>query len=279
LWSAPPRTTPGGQGLYSNLAIELCLTLGMVFKQPLRQTEGLMRSIAKLLCVEIMVPHFTTMSRRGNGLSLSAKAASKNANPLHLVVDSTGLKIFGKGEWLEKKHKTECKRRSWRKLHLGLDLVSGQIVCSELTTDDIGDPTALSALQERIDTPVDLFLADGACDGKPTIDLLPERFGLAIKVTIPLPKNAVLTPGAAQNPNIRDSHIADIAARGRMAWQKCSSYNQRSRVETLIGCWKTVIGPKLKARSFENQKTEAKMGTRILNRMTELGRPNFERTA
>jgi hypothetical protein len=165
LWSA---LTPGGQGLYSNLAIELCLTLGMVFKQPLRQTEGLMRSIAKLLGVDITVPHFTTMSRRGNGLSLSAKAASKNANPLHLVVDSTGLKIFGEGEWLEKKHKTKCKWRSWRKLHLGLDLVSGQIVCSELTTDDIGDPTALSALLEQIDAPVDLFLADGAYDGEPT---------------------------------------------------------------------------------------------------------------
>jgi hypothetical protein len=86
-----------------------------------------MRSIAKLLGVNIMVPHFTNMSRRGNGLSLSAKAASKNANPLHLVVDSTGLKIFGEGEWLEKKHKTNCKLRSWRKLHLGLDLLSGQI--------------------------------------------------------------------------------------------------------------------------------------------------------
>jgi hypothetical protein len=74
----------------------------MVFKQPLRQTEGLMRSIAKLLGVDITVPHFTIMSRRGNGLSLSAKAASMNANPLHLVVDSTGLKIFGEGEWLGK---------------------------------------------------------------------------------------------------------------------------------------------------------------------------------
>ncbi len=209
LCSAPPRTTPGGQGLYSNLAIELCLTRGMVFKQPLRQTEGLMRSIAKLLGVDITVPHFTTMSRRGNGLSLSAKAASKSANALHLVVDSTGLKTFGEGEWLEKKHKTKCRRRSWRKLHLGLGLglVSGQIVCSELTTDDIGDPTALSALLEQIDAPVDLFLADGAYDGEPTFDLLTERFGSAIKVTTPPQKNAVLTPGAAQNPNIRDSRL------------------------------------------------------------------------
>ena len=97
LWAAAPRTTPGGQAVYSDLAIELCLTLGMIFKQPLRQTQGLMRSIAGLLGVEIEVPHFTTLSRRGNGLSLSPKALSKSTVPVHLVVDSTGLKVFGEG--------------------------------------------------------------------------------------------------------------------------------------------------------------------------------------
>jgi hypothetical protein len=97
LWAAPRRTTPGGQPYYSDLAIELCLTLGMVFKQPLRQTEGLMSSIAGLMGVETEVPHFTTLSRRGNGLSLSPKALSKSTEPVHLVVDSTGLKIFSEG--------------------------------------------------------------------------------------------------------------------------------------------------------------------------------------
>jgi hypothetical protein len=252
VWSAPPRTTPGGQPVYSDLAIEMCLTLRIVFKQALRQTQGLMRSISNLMCVDITVPHFTTMSRRGNGLSLPPKTASKSAKSVQLVADSTGLKIFGEGEWLEEKHKTKGKRRAWRKLHLGLDLVSGQIVCSDLTTDDIGEPT---------------------------VKALTDRFGAIIEVTIPPPKNAILSPDAAQNPSIRDRHIAEIEAHGRMAWQKSSSYNQRSRIETQIGRWKVVIGHKLKARTFENQKTEAKIGVRILNRMTELGRPNFERTA
>jgi hypothetical protein len=98
LWTAAPRTTPGGQAVYSDLAIELCLTFGMVFKQPLRQTQGLMRSIAGLLGVDIAAPHFTTLSRRGNGLSLSPKAVTKSAEPVHLVVNSTGLKIFGEGD-------------------------------------------------------------------------------------------------------------------------------------------------------------------------------------
>lgn len=279
LWSAPRRTTPGGQSRYSDLAIEFCLMLGMVFKQPLRQTQGLMRSIAKLLGVEIAVPDFSTLSRRGNGLMVRAKPKANRQAAIHLTVDSTGLKIFGEGEWLEEKHKAKRKRRSWRKLHLGLDLVSGEIVCSELTTNDVGDPTALPDLLDQIDGPVDLFLADGAYDGEPTCAVLNERFGSTIDITIPPPKNAIPSPDAAQNSNIRDRHITDIAAQGRMAWQKSSGYNQRSRGETLMGRWKTVIGPKLKARGFENQKAEAKIGVRILNRMTELGRPSFERTA
>ena len=208
-----------------------------------------------------------------------AKPKASNKPVIHLTVDSTGLRIFGEGEWLEQKHKTKRKRRSWRKLHLDLDLVSGEIVCSDLTTDDVGDPTALLGLLDQIDGPVDRFLAHGAYDGEPTCAVLTERFGSAVNVTIPPPKNSVLSTGAAQNPSIRDCHIADIGAHGRMAWQKASGYNQRSPIETLMGRWNTVIGPKLKARTFENQKREARIGIRVLNRMTDLGCPNFERTA
>ena len=279
LWAAPRRTTPGGQPHYSDLAIELSLTLGMVVKQPLRQTQGLMRSIATLLGVEIRVPDFSTLSRRSSGLILRPRPRESKEAPTHLVVDSTGLKIFGEGDWLEEKHKTKAKRKSWRKLHLGLDLVSGQIVCSDLTTDDIGDPTALPGLLDQVDSPVDRFLADGAYDGEPTSDLLEARFDSMIEVIIPPPKNAVFSPNAAQRPTARDLNIAEIESKGRMAWQASSGYNQRSRIEAQIGRWKTVIGPKLKARNFENQKTETKIGVRILDRMTELGRPNFERTA
>ena len=145
-WSAPRRTTRGGHRLYSDLAIELCLTLGVVFKQPLRQTQGLMRSIAKLLGIEITMPDFSTLSRRSDGLQMSRQHIARSDKPVHLTVDSTGLKIFGEGEWLEEKHKTKRKRRSWRKLHLGLDLNSGEILCSELTTQDVADPTALQDL-------------------------------------------------------------------------------------------------------------------------------------
>jgi hypothetical protein len=279
LWAAPRRKTRGWQPRYSDLAIEMCLTLGVVFTQPLRQTQGLMRSIAKLLGVEVVVPDFSTLSRRGSSLKLQTKSRADNHAAIHLVVDSTGLKIFGEGEWCVQKHKAKVKRKHWCKLHLGLDLVSGEIVCDDLTTDEVGDPTALPGLLDQIASPVTQFLADGAYDGGPTRDLLTARFGSMIEATIPPPKNARPSPDAAQNPTVRDCHITEIAARGRMAWQKATGYNQRSRGETLMGRWKTVIGPKLKARNFENQKTEVKIGVRILNRMTGLGRPHFERTA
>ena len=191
-------------------------------------------------------------------------------------MDSTGLKIFGEGEWLQNKHKTKAKRKSWRKLHLGLDLVSGDIVCSDLTKDDVGDPTALPDLLDQIDTDVSQFIADGAYDGTPTSDLFAERFGVGVEIIIPPPKNAVLSPDAAVNPTLRDRRIAAICTGGRMAWQASSGYNQRSRGETQMGRWKMVIGPKLKAHSFSNQKIEAKIGVHILNKMTELGRAKFE---
>lgn len=177
--------------MYSDLAIAVCLTLGAVYKQPLRQTEGFVRGLVGLMGLDLLVPHYSTFSSRGAGLTLPIASKNQKDGSIHLVVDSTGLKIFGDGEWLQNKHKTNTKRKSWRKLHLGLDLVTGDIVCSELTTDDVGDTTALSDLLDQIDAEVSQLIADGAYDGDPTGDLLIERFGEAVKIVIPPPKNAV----------------------------------------------------------------------------------------
>ena len=277
-WSAARRTSRGGQPKYSDLAITLCLTLRIVYGLPLRQTQGFMRSVAVLVGFDLAVPDFSTLSRRSKGLILPptrCQTASREA--VHLVVDSTGLKVFGAGEWLENKHKVKLKRKRWRKLHLGLDLVSGEIVCCDLTTDDVGDPTALPNLLDQIGGPVDKFIADGAYDGAPTRDLLKTRLGENAEVIIPPPRTAILSPQSALNPSARDRHIAEIKTSGRLAWQKATGYNQRSRGETQMGRWKTVIGPKLKARDFDNQKNEARIGVRVLNRMIELGRPELQR--
>ena len=278
-WVAPRCGSRGGQRQYTDLAITLCLTLGMVYKLPLRQTQGFMRSISKLMQLEVSVPDFSTLSRRRKGLNLPMATKAKRAEPIHLVVDSTGLKIFGEGEWLHSKHKTKAKRKSWRKLHLGLDLATGEIVCADLTLDNVGDATALPGLLDQISVPISRFLADGAYDGAPTSELLKERFGEAVEIIIPPPRNAIPSSQFVFDYSFRDQHIAEIQTRGRMAWQSDSGYNQRSRIEAQIGRWKTVIGPKLKARCFENQQTEAKIGVAILNKITELGRPVFEQTA
>lgn len=251
----------------------------MIYKQPLRQTEGMMQGLVRIMGIDVPVPAFSTLSRRGSGLDLPAKSKVQRADPIHLVVDSTGLKIFGEGEWLQNKHKTRGKRKSWRKLHLGLDLTTGEIVCADLTKDDVGDPTALPALLDQIDAPVACFLADGAYDGNPTSDLLADRFGETVEIIIPPPITAVLSPISTHDPSPRDRHIADIRNNGRMAWQVSSGYNQRSRIEAQMDRWKTVIGPRLKARNFSNQETEVRIGVNILNKMNELGRPRFEAIA
>ena len=279
VWSAPRRTSRGGQWRYSDLAIETCLPLRTAYRLALRQTQGLMGSIGTLMGLDIRVPDYSTLSRRANGLSIAQAVRQAGSVPVHLVVDSTGLKIFGEGEWLAQKHKTKGIRRRWRKLHLGLDLASGAIVCANLTHDDVGDSTALPGFLDQLDAPVTGFLADGAYDGASTRDLLRERYGETLDVVIPPPKNAVIRPQSARDPTVRDRHIAQIRSNGRMACQAATGYNQRSRIETQIGRWKGVIGPKLKSRSFSRQITEIKVGQKVRNTMTALGRPVFERIA
>ena len=224
-WQAPRRRTRGGQAIYSDLAIGICLRLRLVFGLPLRQTQGFVRSIARLTGASIVAPCFSTLSRRSVGLRLLDRKHLPPGEPVHLVVDSTGLKIFGAGEWLEEKHKTKSRRRSWRKLHIGMDLVSGEILCADLTLETTGDTTALPGLLDQINAQLIRLIADGAYDGEPVTKEIVARFGDAVEVIIPPPKNAVLSDEAAEAPTARDRHIAAIAAQGRMGWQKSSGYN------------------------------------------------------
>src|SRR5918997_4316047 len=135
-WRAAPRTTRGGQPWYSPLAILTALTLRAVFRLALRQTEGLIGSILHLLGLDLAVPDHTTLSRRAE--TLEVPRPRSGSQPVNLLVDSTGLKLSGQGEWLAEKHGTK-KRRSWKKLHLGADADTGRIVAAELTGKDVDD--------------------------------------------------------------------------------------------------------------------------------------------
>lgn len=270
-WAATRRQTRGGQALYSDLAIEICLTLRVVFRLPLRQTQGFTRSIVRLMGLNIAVPDFSTLSRRGKGLRIVRKPRSQD-KPITLIVDSTGLRMHGGSDWNAEKHGLKKPRKSWRKLHMAFDPESGAIIDTHLTAEHVGDETALPDLLSNTDADVDRFLADGAYDGQGVSACLLVKFGPDIEVVIPPPRNAV--PG--DNPQ-RNRHIDDIAALGRMGWQKGTGYNQRALIEAQIGRWKTAIGDGLQARHFDNQVCEVSIAAKALNRMTELGRATYDR--
>src|SRR5918911_180533 len=160
-WRAAARTTPGGQPRYSAVAIETALTLRVIFHLALRQTEGLIGSLLHLLDLDLPVPDHSTLSRRARTLAVAP--CPQVSGPLHLLVDSTGLKLSGPGEWLVEKQGTK-QRRSWRKFHLGVDAGSGQIAAVELTTPDVDDGSQVGPLLDQILEPVASFTGDGAYD-------------------------------------------------------------------------------------------------------------------
>jgi transposase len=266
-WHAPATGERGGQPTYSAIAIETGLALRLVFQQPLRQTEGLLRSIAGVLRIDIAIPDHTTLSRRGCGLMILPKCVDRS-DPLHLLVDGTGLKIYGEGEWLDQKHGIRSRRR-WRKLHLGIDAVTHEIVASELTSDDVGDASEIPALLDQIDAEVASLTADGAYDGDAVYDAVAKRHPEAAVI---IPPRATAVPNEIPTTQ-RDRHIAEISKHGRMSWRRRSGYNRRSLAETAMYRYKTVVGRRLHARTLTNQRTETKIGCNVLNRMTTLGMP------
>src|SRR5512134_1069825 len=271
-WRAEPRTTPGGQPCYSALAITTALMLRAVFRLALRQTEGLIGSILRLLGLDLPVPDHTTIGRRARMVDLRATGGA-----IHLLVDSTGLKLCGPGEWLIEKHGTR-KRRSWRKLHIGMDVTTGQIVAATLTDRAVDDAAQVGPLLDQVADPIAAVTGDGAYDRAEVYAAVHERYPDA-RVVAPPRADAVLSDTAATAPTPRDRHIQAIADQGRLAWQKQSGYNRRALVEGQIGRFKQVIGPMLRFNTAEAQAIEIAIAVEVLNRMLDLERPNSVRVA
>jgi hypothetical protein len=276
-WQAEPRTTPGGQPSYSDLAITTALTLRAVFRLALRQTEGLIGSLLQLLGLDLAVPDHSTLSRRAETLQVPRPRSGSGSEPLHLLVDSTGLRLCGPGEWLVEKHGSKA-RRSWRKLHLGVDADTGRIVASALTDKAVDDGSQVGPLLDQIDSPVASFTADGAFDRDDVDNEVAARHPEAA-VVVPPRSGAVPSDTAETAPTQRDRHLEVIAARGRMGWQKVSGYNWRALIEADIGRFKRVIGDTLRSHTDGRQGTEMAIAVRALNRMLELGRPEYVRIA
>jgi len=247
--------------------------LGAAFKMRLRQTEGLISSVIALMGLTISAPDHATVSRRAVKLPVIQPARMPDG-PLHVLIDSTGLQVYGAGQWLEAKHGAKS-RRKWRKLHLAIDAGSGMIVAQTLTDQDGDDPSQVGPLLDRIDGRIARVTADGAYDGAPTYQTIAAH-GEDTEVVIPPRSTSV--PSGVSGPLVqRDRHLKTIMERGRLAWQAATGYGQRSLVETTMGRYKVLIGPRLHGRGFPAQQTEAAIGVAVLNRMLVSGRPESVR--
>ena len=204
----------GGQPVYSDIAIETGLTFRSLYKLGLRQTEGFLESISSLMGLELSIPDKTALSRRSRELNIT-KFKREPGEPIHLLIDSTGLKISGSGEWQETKHGLQ-KRKSWRKLQLAIDEATGNILASELTSNKEDDPSQVPALLDQIDEVIESMMADGTYDKQDVYDALETHKSGPILGVMPPRKDAVISDNALISPTTRDQNIISIKEKGRL---------------------------------------------------------------
>ncbi|MFT8419025.1 MAG: IS5 family transposase [Acetobacter sp.] len=268
-WEGLPTGRRGRQPGYSDAAIQTCLTLKVLFGFALRQTTGFVESLLRLAGLAWSVPDFSTLSRRQKSLTVDIPYRGSEA-PLHLLIDSTGIKVEGEGEWHRRKHGSS-KRRIWRKLHIAIDEGSLEIRAVEITKNDVGDAPVLPMLLGQISDEEDIasVTADGAYDTRKSHEAIAERGTQAV---IPPRKNAKPWSPTSAGAIARNETLRACRHLGRAIWRRWSGYHRRSRVETKMYCIK-LLGQRLTARDFDRQITEVHIRVAILNRFTALGTP------
>jgi hypothetical protein len=257
---------------YSDTAIECLLALRELFQLPYRQTEGLGRALVKLMDVAVAIPDFTSLAKRAAKLGVSFELPT-SPGPIDLVIDSTGLKVFGAGEWRSQAYQTP-KRRTWRKLHLSINAATQEIVAEVLTSKGQDDAELVPALLAQVASPVAKLYGDGAYDKWKLYDVLEQA---QIEPVIPPRRRASIRQhgNCALPPLPRDEAIRAIRRLGRKRWKQASGYHRRSLVETSMSRLKRAFGNRLKNKGFDNQKTEVRLRCKLLNRFTQLGLPKF----
>ena len=275
-WTPSPNGQRGAQRRYSDLAVQASLTLRMIFHLPLRQTEGFVGSLLRLMGLDVCAPDHTTLSRRHKDIHIPA-LSSKSNEPLHLIVDSTGLKTLGAGEW-----STSChgqKRRSWRKLHLGVNS-KGEIIAQVLTEGEVDDATTLPDLMEQIESPLQRFTADGGYDRRSVYEAMDEAGTSDVVVVIPPGRRGVISDERSIGTwSQRNAALERIATVGRRDWNRESGYRQQSRVENTFLRYKRIFGSRLRSRTWSSQRYEVLLGCHVLNHMLDLGWPKSEAIA
>jgi len=276
-WLHTGEKQRGSQFVYSDQAIEIMLTVKEVFHLTNRGTEGFMRSIFAMLKIALPVPDHSTLSKRGKELRVNLP--KKTNQSLNIVMDSTGLKIYGEGEWKVRQHGVS-KRRTWRKLHVGASPEDGEIQAVLLTENSVSDDAAVQALLEQIDQEIEKFAADGAYDKRKVYDSL-NAHSPDVTILIPPRKNArIWKHGNTQAERLkRDENLRSIRKHGRREWKKQSGYHMRSLSETAMFRLKTIFGDELSTRLIEAQTTQALIRCVALNKMTHLGMPQAYKVA
>lgn len=264
-WYAVPSGKPGAQPIYSDVAIETLSILRFKFGLKLRCTQGFAQSLIDLLGLDIEIPDYTTLCRRLAKLSAKLKKIIQAERPIHVVIDSTGLKVYGEGEWKVREH-GYSKRRTWRKLHLAVDESNSQIVAVALSDNRWKDSELFEDLVDNIDEEVEQISADGAYDSR---DCYERSLEGGINLVVPPRRGAKIHKhgNCVGPPDPRDLHIREIRDVGCKRWKKNNSYHRRSISETAMYRFKTLLSDKLSSREFARQAIEAFIKCQILNRM------------
>ncbi|KGW80939.1 IS5 family transposase [Burkholderia pseudomallei] len=273
-----PDTEPtrGRSRLYSDALIQALLGLKTVFHLPLRALQGFAQSLRDLAFAELPVPNYTTVCRRAQTLQVKLPVIHSD-EPLHLVVDSTGAKVYGEGEWKVRQH-GYSKRRTWRKVHLALDTNTGQLRAALMTHQDVADGEVLPELLEQVsaDESIDTIGGDGAYDTQACYASITARGAIP---SIPPREGAVHWPTTTPGASRRNAALDAIAQGSRREWKQQSGYHRRSLAENAMYRLKTLTDPCLWARRTDTQATEVAVRVGVLNRMAELARPQSVRIA
>ena len=276
-WLYTGEKQRGSQFDYSDKAIEIMLTIKEVFHLTNRGVEGFVRSLFAMMQIDLPVPDHSTLSKRGK--TLKVKLPRKASSRLNLILDSTGLKIYGEGEWKVRKH-GYSKRRTWRKLHLGADPASGEIQAVLLTENSTSDDAVVKELLEQIEQTLIACAADGAYDKRKVYDAL-NKHSPEVEILIPPRKNARIWQhgNSKAEPLKRDENLRFIRKHGRQRWKDDSGYHMRSLAETAMFRLKAIFGAELSARLMETQATQTLIRCLALNKMTHLGMPESYQVA
>jgi DDE family transposase len=261
----------GASPTYTDLAIETMATVQAIYGLAGRQTQGFLQSVFELMKLDLTVPDHSTLSRRRRQLTITLPVKDWSRSR-HLVIDSTGVKVYGEGEWKVRQHGVG-KRRTWRKLHFCVDEATLEIISVVASTNDVSDAEALLDLLQDVPGTIEQVSADGAYDKRKCYDTLNKR---RAKAAIPPRKDAKIWRHANSKAerHVRDENLRRIRKVGRKEWKRESNYHRRSLAETQVFRFKTIFGDRLQTRQIDNQFKELMLKSAILNQMTHLGMPD-----